>query len=420
MREFVNLKFEEMPKVWYNVLPDLPFKLDPPLDPETNKPMSPEKLLKIFPAPLLEQEVNDTDRFIDIPQEILKEYAVYRPTPLIRAIFLEEYLQTPAKIYYKYEGQSPTGSHKTNTALAQAYYNKISGVKKLYTETGAGQWGSALSYSGLKFGIDVNIYMVRVSFNQKPARKSIMNLFNGKVTPSPSRNTKSGRKYEENHPGSLGIAISEAMEEVLQSNDSKYALGSVLNHVLLHQTIIGSEIKKQLEKLNIQPDVIIGCHGGGSNFGGTILPFIPDKLSGKNIRFIACEPESCPTLTKGEYRYDFGDTAGFTPLLKMYTLGKDFVPPSIHAGGLRYHGAAPIISALLNHNLIEAKAFSQEETFKAARLFSKLEGIIPAPESSHAIAGAIKEALNAKKENKEKIIVFTLSGHGLFDLNAYI
>ncbi|MBZ4651016.1 TrpB-like pyridoxal phosphate-dependent enzyme, partial [Thermosipho sp. (in: thermotogales)] len=370
--------------------------------------------------PLLEQEVNDTDKFIDIPEEILKEYAVYRPTPLIRANFLEEYLQTPAKIYYKYEGQSPTGSHKTNTALAQAYYNKISGVKKLYTETGAGQWGSALSYSGLKFGIDVNIYMVRVSFNQKPARKSIMKLFNGKVTPSPSRNTKSGRKYEKNHPGSLGIAISEAMEEVLQRNDSKYALGSVLNHVLLHQTIIGLEIKKQLEKLNIQPDVIIGCHGGGSNFGGTILPFIPDKLSGKNIRFIACEPESCPTLTKGEYRYDFGDTAGFTPLLKMYTLGKDFVPPSIHAGGLRYHGAAPIISALLNHNLIEAKAFSQEETFKAARLFSKLEGIIPAPESSHAIAGAIKEALNAKKENKEKIIVFTLSGHGLFDLNAYI
>lgn len=420
MREYVNLNFEDMPKVWYNALSDLPFKLDPPLDPETNKPISPEKLFKIFPAPLLEQEVNDTDRFIDIPEEILKEYAVYRPTPLIRANFLEEYLQTPAKIYYKYEGQSPTGSHKTNTALAQAYYNKISGVKKLYTETGAGQWGSALSYSGLKFGINVNIYMVRVSFNQKPARKSLMNLFNGKVTPSPSRNTKSGRKYEENHPGSLGIAISEAMEEVLQRNDSKYALGSVLNHVLLHQTIIGLEIKKQLEKLNIQPDVIIGCHGGGSNFGGTILPFIPDKLSGKNIRFIACEPESCPTLTKGEYRYDFGDTAGFTPLLKMYTLGKDFIPPSIHAGGLRYHGAAPIISALLNHNLIEAKAFSQEETFKAARLFSKLEGIIPAPESSHAIAGAIKEALNAKKENKEKIIVFTLSGHGLFDLNAYI
>jgi len=420
MREYVHLNYYEMPKSWYNVLPDLPFNLEPPLDPETQKPITPEKLLKIFPGPLLEQEANDVDRYIDIPEEILKEYAVYRPTPLIRAKFLEEFLETPAKIYYKYEGVSPTGSHKTNTALAQAYFNKISGTEVLYTETGAGQWGSALSYAGIKYGLKVNVYMVRISYLQKPTRKNLINLFEGNVTPSPSRNTKVGRKYTEDHPGSLGIAISEAMEEVLNKNNAKYALGSVLNHVLLHQTIIGLEMKKQFEKLELKPDIIIGCHGGGSNFGGTILPFIPEKLDGENLRFIACEPESCPTLTKGEYRYDFGDTAGFTPMLKMYTLGKDFVPPSIHAGGLRYHGAAPIISALLKNNLIEAQAFSQEETFKAAKLFSKLEGIVPAPESAHAIAGAIKEALNAKKERKEKVIVFTLSGHGLFDLNAYV
>jgi tryptophan synthase beta chain len=419
MREYVYLKVEEMPKFWYNVLSDLPFKLDPPLDPETQKPMAPEKLLKIFPGPLLEQEVNDIDRYIKIPEEVLKEYSVYRPTPLIRATFLEEFLETPAKIYYKYEGVSPTGSHKTNTALAQAYFNKISGTEVLYTETGAGQWGSALSYAGNKYGLKVNVYMVRVSYLQKPARKNLMNLFEGNVTPSPSNKTKVGRKYREDHPGTLGIAISEAIEEVLEKDNAKYSLGSVLNHVLLHQTVIGLEIKEQLKKLEIDPDVIIACHGGGSNFGGTILPFISEKLEGKNIRFIASEPESCPTLTKGEYRYDFGDTGGFTPMLKMYTLGKDFVPPSIHAGGLRYHGASPIISALLKNNLIEAQSFSQEETFKAAKLFAKLEGIIPAPESSHAIANAIKEALKAKEEKKEKVIVFTLSGHGLFDLNAY-
>ncbi|ONN27075.1 tryptophan synthase subunit beta [Thermosipho affectus] len=417
MRKYVHL--QEVPKSWYNVLADLPFKLDPPLDPETNKPMTPEKLLKTFPQPLLEQEVSDK-RFIEIPEEVLNEYYVFRPTPLIRATFLERYLETPAKIYYKYEGVSPTGSHKTNTALAQAYYNKISGTKTLYTETGAGQWGSALSYAGLKFGLKVKVFMVRVSYMQKPARKQLMNLFNGEVVPSPSNLTASGKKYGEDHPGTLGIAISEAMEKVLEQKNSKYALGSVLNHVLLHQTIIGLEIKKQLEKLGLIPNVLIGCHGGGSNFGGTILPFIPEKLSGKNIKFLACEPKSCPTLTKGEYKYDFGDSVGFTPLLKMFTLGKDFVPPKIHAGGLRYHGAAPIVSALLKNKLIEAEAFDQNETFQAAKFFAKVEGIIPAPESAHAIAGAIKEALKAKEEKIEKTIVFTLSGHGLFDLAAYV
>lgn len=381
--------------------------------------MPAEKLLKIFAYPLLEQEMSN-ERFIKIPDEILNEYAVFRPTPLIRANFLEEYLETPAKIFYKYEGVSPTGSHKVNTALAQAYYNKLVGTKELYTETGAGQWGSALSYAGLKFDLSIKVFMVRVSYMQKPARKQLINLFGGEVVPSPSRLTTSGRRYEENHPGSLGIAISEAMEKVIEQEDAKYALGSVMNHVLLHQTIIGLEIKKQLEKIGLKPDVLIGCHGGGSNFGGTILPFVSEKLSGKNLKFLACEPESCPTLTKGEYRYDYGDSVGLTPLLKMYTLGKDFVPPKIHAGGLRYHGAAPIISALVKHGLVEPSFFSQEETFKVAKLFVKLEGIIPAPESAHAIAGAIKEALKAKEENKEKVIVFTLSGHGLFDLAAYV
>jgi len=421
MRERVILKPEEMPKYWYNVLADLPFQLDPPLDPETQKPISPEKLSAIFPNSLIEQEMT-TQRFVEIPEEILKEYAVFRPTPLIRAKFLEEYLETPAKIYYKYEGFSPTGSHKTNTALAQAYYNKKEGVKRLVTETGAGQWGSALSYSGAKFGLEVKVYMVKISFEQKPMRKYMMGLFGGGVTPSPSAETNFGKKLlEENpdNPGSLGIAISEALEKALEDKDTKYALGSVLNHVLLHQTVIGLEIKKQLELLNEKVNVILGCHGGGSNFGGTILPFVPAKLSGQDIKFIACEPKACPSLTEGEYRYDFGDTAGVTPLMKMYTLGKDFIPPKIHAGGLRYHGSAPIIARLVHEGLVEAQAFSQDEVFDASKIFAKVEGIIPAPESGHAIAGAIKEALKAKEEKKEKVIVFTLSGHGLLDLTAY-
>ncbi len=422
MRVRVDLKVEEMPKYWYNVLADLPFKLDPPLDPRTKQPISPQALSAIFPEPLIEQEVSEK-REIPIPEPVLREYAVFRPTPLYRATYLEEYLQTPARIYYKYEGASPTGSHKTNTALAQAYYNKISNTKRLVTETGAGQWGSALCYAGAKFGLTVNVFMVRISYEQKPMRKYLMKLFGGDVVPSPSDRTNFGRSLLEKNgdmPGSLGIAISEAIEVAVSDPSTKYSLGSVLNHVLLHQTVIGLEIKKQLALLNETPTVVLGCHGGGSNFAGTILPFIPDKLAGKNIRLVACEPTACPSLTKGRYEYDYGDTAGMTPLLKMYTLGKDFIPPKIHAGGLRYHGAAPIVSRLLKEGLIEAVAFDQDEVFNAARLFAKLEGIVPAPESSYAINGAIKEALRAKEEKKEEVIVFNLSGHGLFDLSAYV
>ncbi|KAF2958872.1 tryptophan synthase subunit beta [Thermotoga sp. Ku-13t] len=422
MRVRVDLKVEDMPRHWYNVLADLPFKLDPPLDPKTKQPISPQALSAIFPEPLIEQEVSE-QREIPIPEPVLKEYAVYRPTPLYRATYLEEYLQTPARIYYKYEGVSPTGSHKTNTALAQAYYNKISGTRRLVTETGAGQWGSALCYAGAKFGLAVNVFMVRISYEQKPMRKYLMRLFGGDVVPSPSDRTNFGRSLLEKNgemPGSLGIAISEAIEVALSDPGTKYSLGSVLNHVLLHQTVIGLEIKKQLQLLNETPTIVLGCHGGGSNFAGTILPFIPDKLSGKNIRLIACEPTACPSLTKGRFEYDYGDTAGMTPLLKMYTLGKDFIPPKIHAGGLRYHGAAPIVSRLVKESLIEAVAFDQEEVFDSARLFAKLEGIVPAPESSYAINGAIREALRAKEEKREEVIVFNLSGHGLFDLTAYV
>ena len=422
MRVRVDLKVEEMPKYWYNVLADLPFKLDPPLDPRTKQPISPQALSAIFPEPLIEQEVSEK-REIPIPEPVLREYAVFRPTPLYRATYLEEYLQTPARIYYKYEGASPTGSHKTNTALAQAYYNKISNTKRLVTETGAGQWGSALCYAGTKFGLTVSVFMVRISYEQKPMRKYLMKLFGGDVVPSPSDRTNFGKSLLEKNgdmPGSLGIAISEAIEVAVSDPSTKYFLGSVLNHVLLHQTVIGLEIKKQLALLNETPTVVLACHGGGSNFAGTILPFIPDKLAGKNIRLVACEPTACPSLTKGRYEYDYGDTAGMTPLLKMYTLGKDFIPPKIHAGGLRYHGAAPIVSRLLKEGLIEAVAFDQDEVFNAARLFAKLEGIVPAPESSYAINGAIKEALRAKEEKKEEVIVFNLSGHGLFDLSAYV
>lgn len=422
MRVRVDLKVEDMPRHWYNVLADLPFKLDPPLDPKTKQPISPQALSAIFPEPLIEQEVSE-QREIPIPEPVLKEYAVYRPTPLYRATYLEEYLQTPARIYYKYEGVSPTGSHKTNTALAQAYYNKISGTRRLVTETGAGQWGSALCYAGAKFGLTVNVFMVRISYEQKPMRKYLMRLFGGDVVPSPSDRTNFGRSLLEKNgemPGSLGIAISEAIEVALSDPSTKYSLGSVLNHVLLHQTVIGLEIKKQLQLLNETPTIVLGCHGGGSNFAGTILPFIPDKLSGKNIRLIACEPTACPSLTKGRFEYDYGDTAGLTPLLKMYTLGKDFIPPKIHAGGLRYHGAAPIVSRLVKEGLVEAVAFDQEEVFDSARLFAKLEGIVPAPESSYAINGAIREALRAKEEKREEVIVFNLSGHGLFDLTAYV
>ncbi len=417
----VFLSADELPKSWYNVLADLPFEMEPPLDPETNKPISPEKLSVIFPKPLIEQEVS-MERWLKIPERVLQEYALYRPTPLIRAENLEEFLNVPAKIFFKYEGVSPTGSHKTNTAIAQAYYNKIDGTRKLVTETGAGQWGSALAYAGSKFGVEVEVFMVKVSFKQKPMRKYMMEIFGATVHESPSDLTEFGKKILEkdpDSPGSLGIAISEALEVAVKSPDVKYSLGSVLNHVLLHQTVIGLEIKRQLEIIGEKADVIIGCHGGGSNFGGTILPFVPDKLSGENVRFVAVEPIACPSLTNGEYRYDSGDTAGLTPLLKMYTLGRDFVPPPIHAGGLRYHGSAPIIAKLVKEGLVEAVAYDQEEIFKWAKLFAKLEGVIPAPESAHAITGAVKEALLAKEEGKEKVVVFTLSGHGLLDLTAY-
>ncbi len=421
MRIRVDLKPSELPRSWYNALADLPFELDPPLDPETSKPVNPENLLAIFPRPIVEQEMTK-ERFVAIPEEVLREYSVFRPTPLFRANFLEEYLQTPARIYYKYEGASPTGSHKTNTAIAQAYFNKIDGVKRLVTETGAGQWGSALSYAGSKFGLEVKVFMVRISYEQKPMRKDLMKLFGGDVTPSPSDKTEFGKKLLEedpNNPGSLGIAISEALEMAVNNSDTKYALGSVLNHVLLHQTVIGLEIKKQLEVLGEKPNVIIGCHGGGSNFGGTILPFVPDRLSRDDLEFVASEPKACPSLTEGEFRYDHGDTAGLTPLFKMYTLGKDFIPPKIHAGGLRYHGSSPIIARMVKEGLVKAEAYEQDEVFKWAKIFAKLEGIVPAPESAHAIASAIRHALLAKEEGKEKVIVFNLSGHGLFDLSAY-
>lgn len=417
----IELKPEEMPKQWYNVKADLPFKLDPPLDPETNEPISGEKLARIFPLGVLEQEVS-TDRFISIPEEVLDEYVVFRPTPLIRATKLEEILETPAKIYYKYEGVSPTGSHKTNTALAQAYLNAREGVKTLVTETGAGQWGSALAYAASKFGMTVKAFMVRASYESKPMRKYMITLFGGDVVASPSEETASGRKFLQdngNYSGSLGIAISEAIDRVLESNSTKYSLGSVLDHVLLHQTIIGLEIRKQLELADEKASIVIGCHGGGSNFGGTVLPFVVERLEEEKVRLIAAEPTACPTLTRGEYRYDSGDSAGFTPLLKMYTLGREFIPPSIHAGGLRYHGASPLVSRLLNEGIIEAQAFEQEEIMKAGRLFASVEGIIPAPESNHAIAATIREAEEARQKNTKETIVFTLSGHGLLDLAAY-
>ena len=420
-RQRVYLDVEEMPKYWYNVLADLPFKLDPPLNPKTKEIVNQSELEAIFPSPIVEQEATDK-KFVEIPEKVLEEYAVFRPSPLIRASNLESYLETPAKIFFKYEGVSPTGSHKTNTSIPQAYYNKISGTEILLTETGAGQWGSALAYAGAKFGLNVEVYMVKSSFEEKPMRKYLINFFDGKVTPSPSSDTEFGRnmlKDDKDNPGSLGIAISEALEVMFKRKNAKYALGSVLNHVLLHQTIIGLEMKKQFKKINLYPNIIIGCHGGGSNLGGTMLPFVPDKLSGKNIEFLACEPKSCPSLTEGEYRYDNGDTAGFTPLLKMYTLGKDFIPPKIHAGGLRYHGSSPIMARLKHENILQAVAFKQEDTFRAAKLFAKLEGIVPAPESSHAIAGAIQKALESKKYKRPDVIVFTLSGHGLLDLTAY-
>ncbi len=419
----ILLPEDEIPTKWLNILPLLPEPLEPPLDPQTKQPLTPDKLSVIFPEPLIEQEVSDRE-WIDIPDEVLKIYSLWRPTPLHRALNLEEYLQTPAKIFYKNESVSPPGSHKPNTAVAQAYYNRISGVRRLTTETGAGQWGSALSFATQFFGIECRVYMVRVSYNQKPYRRVLMETWKGEVIPSPSPNTEAGKKFYEkdpDHPGSLGIAISEAIEEAATRDDTKYSLGSVLNHVLLHQTVIGLEAKKQMEMAGFYPDVVIGAVGGGSNFAGLSFPFLADKLRGEkpDLEVIAVEPTACPTLTEGEYRYDFGDTVGMTPLIKMYTLGHDFVPPPIHAGGLRYHGDAPIVCKLYDLGYISAVAYRQTEVFEAAVTFARTEGIIPAPESAHAVKKAIDEAIKCRETGEEKVILFNLSGHGYFDLNAY-
>jgi tryptophan synthase beta chain len=415
------LEEHEMPTSYYNIAADLPRPLDPPLHPGTRKPIGPDDLSAIFPMELIKQEVSK-ERFIEIPQEVQDIYRMYRPTPLIRAYNLERALDTSSEIYYKYEGVSPAGSHKPNTAIPQAFYNKQAGIKRLTTETGAGQWGSALSFACSFFGLECKVYMVRVSFEQKPYRRSMIRTWGGTVVASPSTDTRAGRavlEQDPNSPGSLGIAISEAVEDAATREDTNYSLGSVLSHVLLHQTIIGQEAVKQLEKIERYPDIVIGCVGGGSNFGGIALPFVRDKIAGKGVRCIAVEPTSCPTLTKGEFRYDFGDTGMMTPLLPMHTLGHTFVPPSIHAGGLRYHGVAPLISRLYLDGFIEAQAYKQLEVFEAAVLFARTEGIIPAPESAHAIKAVIEEVKKAKTEGRKKTILFNLSGHGHLDLGAY-
>lgn len=419
-RQFL-LEQQDIPRQWYNITADLPVPPPPPLHPGTKQPATPEDLKPIFCNAIIEQEVS-SERWIDIPEEVLDGMSLWRPTPLYRALKLEQELKTPAKIFYKYEGTSPVGSHKLNTALAQAYYNKKEGIKRLASETGAGQWGCALSMACSIFGLECTVYMVRVSFTQKPYRKSMMQTFGATIYPSPSPQTAFGRKILEQYPdtpGSLGIAISEALEDTVTHEGVKYSLGSVTNHVLLHQTVIGLECKKQMEKAGVYPDVIIGCVGGGSNFAGIAFPFLADKIAGKELRALAVEPTVCASLTSGEYRYDFGDTAQMTPLFKMYTLGSDFIPPGIHAGGLRYHGMAPLVSLCHNIGLIEAIAYPQLDVFEGAVQFAKAEGIIPAPESAHAVRAAIDEAIKAKEEGKERVILFNLSGNGYLDLSAY-
>ncbi len=421
MERKIFLSEKDMPRAWYNIQADLPNPLPPPLNPATGEPITPDMLSPILPMNLIEQEVS-TERWIDIPEEVLSRLVMYRPSPLCRAYSLEKFLDTPAHIYFKNEGVSPAGSHKPNTAIAQAYYNKIEGIKRLTTETGAGQWGSALSFACNQFGLELKVYMVRVSYNQKPYRRIMMETWGGKCVPSPSPDTNAGRKFlAENpeHSGSLGIAISEAIEDAVTSKDTKYSLGSVLNHVLMHQTIIGLEAEKQFAMVGEYPDVVIGCAGGGSNFAGISFPFIRDKIHGKEVRIVASEPTSCPTLTKGPYTYDFGDTAGTTPLLPMYSIGSAYVPAPIHAGGLRYHGMAPLVSRLFADGLIEAKAYNQLETFGAGLTFARTEGFLPAPETNHAIACAIDEAKRAKEEGKEKVILISWSGHGIIDLPSY-
>lgn len=419
----IMLAEKEIPTKWYNIQADLKSPLAPVLHPKTKQPIGPQDLSPLFPMELIKQEVSQ-ERWIEIPEEVRDIYKLIRPTPLFRAHRLEKALGTPAKIYYKYEGVSPAGSHKTNTAIAQAYYNKKEKVKRLATETGAGQWGSALALACKMMGLDCTVYMVKVSYEQKPYRKSMMEVWGAEVFSSPTNRTQAGKKIQAQDPdcpGSLGIAISEAVEDAATHDDTKYSLGSVLNHVLLHQTVIGLEAKKQMEMAGDQPDILIGCVGGGSNFAGLAFPFIADKLSGKNknIKVIAVEPTSCPTLTKGVYEYDFGDTVGLTPLIKMYTLGHDFVPPSIHAGGLRYHGASALVCQLVKDKTIEARAYTQNPVFKAAVNFSRSEGIIVAPETAHAVYAVIDEALKCKVSGEKKTILFNLSGHGLVDMTAY-
>ena len=418
----ILLAESEMPTSWYNIAADMPNKPQPMLHPATKQPLKPEDMEGLFGKELVKQEFSQ-ERFIEIPDEVRDLYRIYRPTPLVRASGLEKALDTPAKIYFKNESVSPVGSHKLNSAIPQAYFNKIQGIKHITTETGAGQWGSALSIACQHFGLDLKVYMVRISYEQKPYRKMVMQTYGAQVIPSPSDTTEAGRRILAMHPdspGSLGNALSEAVEVAMTQPDTRYALGSVLNHVSLHQTIIGLEAEKQLEMTGDYPDVVIGCFGGGSNFSGISFPFLRHKFAeGKDIRIIAAEPASCPKLTRGVFEYDYGDTVGMTPLLPMYTLGHDFTPASIHAGGLRYHGAGTLVSQLRRDGFIEARAIDQLDTFKAGVLFARNEGIIPAPESTHAIAVAIEEALRAREEGREKVILFNLSGHGLIDMASY-
>ena len=417
----IILPESEMPQQWYNINPDLPAPLAPPLNPGTGEPIGPEDLAPIFPMELIKQEVS-MERWIDIPDEVLRIYKLWRPSPLFRAYRLEEYLGTPARIYYKNESFSPAGSHKPNTAVAQAYYNKQEGVTRICTETGAGQWGSALSFAGALFDLDITVYMVKCSYDQKPYRRMLMEAWGAECFSSPTNKTNSGRailEQDPDSPGSLGIAISEAVEDAAPHDDATYSLGSELNHVMLHQTIVGLELKKQLAMADEKLDCIVGCVGGGSNFACQCFPFVKDKLDGQDIDIIATEPTACPTLTRAPYRYDFGDTAELTPLLKMYTLGHSFVPPPIHAGGLRYHGDAPLLCLLVNQGVIEARAFHQNEVFEAAITFARTEGSLPAPETAHCIKAGIDEALKCKETGEEKCIVIAYSGHGFFDLAAY-
>jgi len=411
-----------LPKTWYNIAADLPKPPPPVLHPGTGKPIGPDDLAPLFPMSLIQQEVS-TERDIEIPTPVREIYRQWRPTPLYRARRLEKALDTPARIYYKYEGVSPAGSHKPNTAVAQAFYNKEAGVKRIITETGAGQWGSSLAFAGSVFGLDIQVFMVRVSYNQKPYRRAMMETWGARCVPSPSTETQAGRSIlaqRPNHPGSLGIAISEAVEIAAQSEDSKYALGSVLNHVLLHQTVVGQEAMAQLEMANDFPDVVVGCTGGGSNFAGIAFPFIGAELrGGRKVRVVAVEPSACPSLTRGPYAYDFGDTAHLTPLVKMHTLGSSFTPPGFHAGGLRYHGMAPLVSHVKELGLIEARSYHQTPCFAAGVQFAKAEGIVPAPEANHAVRGAIDEALLCKQEGVSRAILFNLCGHGHLDMQAY-